>query len=67
MVPRPPPHPRLGINNCHEANAKRKKHFGVVVFLLILFAPLPIPGVSQSSLPGETDMKTKTFSLDIFL
>ena len=26
MVPRPPPHPRLGKNNCHEANKINKKH-----------------------------------------
>ena len=50
MVPAPPPHPRLGINTCHEAKTNKKPLW---VLFLCLF---PSPGVSKSSLPGETNI-----------
>ena len=61
MVPRPPPHPRPGIENCHEAEKIQKNTFGVFFMIFCHRPPIPIPGVSQSSLPGETNIEKNAF------
>ena len=56
MVPRHPPHPWLGIKNCHEAKTNRKTTLWVCVFYVCL-PPIPFPDVSQSSLRGKQIQK----------
>ena len=60
MVPRPPPHPRLDIKNCHEAKTDRNKYFGGIFCAFVVthtHTHTPISGVSKSSLPGETNIE----------